>query len=262
MAVFSLPQQKPKFGAKFNPSHPMSVGMLGGWLFNEAGGLVAYDITGQGNNLAFNGGATWSKGKYGPAVKFDGSTGYLLGSDAGFPSGGAKRTLVFLLSCQANLGRAFASYGKPGNATGGATFQQIIPLTNTNQTIGLSNYGLAANGSATRALNTTRHMAVVINSASSQSLYTDGVADATGALSISTVLNGRFVLGCRWDGDSSRTEFNQVTMEWAVMYNRALSAGEIAKLYQQPFCYMQGPPTFFSLSGATSNRRRRLLFMK
>jgi hypothetical protein len=259
MAVFALPQQKPKFGAKFNPSHPMAVGMLGGWLFNEAGGLTAYDITGQGNNLAFNGGATWAKGKYGPAVKFNGSTGYLLGSDAGFPTGGAKRTLVFWLSSQASITGAFASYGRPGNATGGSTFQQIIPLTNSSGTIGFSNYGLGANGSQTRALNVTRQMALVINASGNQSIYTDGTADGTGGIAISTVLNGRFVLGCRWDGDSSRTEFNQVTIEAALVYSRALSAGEIAKLYQQPFCYMQGPPTFFSLAGASSNRRRRLL---
>jgi len=230
---------KPPLGAQINPAHPLSKGLISGHIMNESGGNKAYDISGNNNHFTFNGGATWAAGKFGPAVKFDGSTGYLSASDAGFPASGAVRTFSCWISRQANSTKAFASYGKPGNATGGATFQEFIPLTNSSGTTGFSNYGLGFNGTKVIPLNTWAHYVLVVKGASSQSLYINGALDANGVLSILTVLNGNYVLGCRWDGNSSRTEFNQVSIDIPLMYNRALSASEIQQLYQQPFCFMQ-----------------------
>jgi len=243
---------KPPLGVQINPAHPLSKGLISASIMNEGGGNKAYDISGKNNHFTFNGGATWTAGKFGPAVKFNGSTGYLLASDVGFPSSGAARTFSCWISIQSNATKAFASYGKPGNATGGATFQEFIPLTNSSGTMGFSNYGLGFNGTKVIPLNTWAHYVIVVKSASSQSLYINGVLDANGAVSISTVLNGNYVLGCRWDGDSSRTEFNQVSIDSPLMYNRVLSATEIQQLYQQPFCFMQPSRGIIlpSLSGA------------
>jgi hypothetical protein len=54
--------------------HP---GLVGWWRFNETSGGVASDSSGNGNDGAVNGGATWVAGKYGNALSFDGTSGYV-----------------------------------------------------------------------------------------------------------------------------------------------------------------------------------------
>lgn len=40
------PNQKPPYGARLNPFHPLSQGLVGAWLFNEGGGVTIYDLAG------------------------------------------------------------------------------------------------------------------------------------------------------------------------------------------------------------------------
>jgi hypothetical protein len=231
---------KPPLGAQINPAHPLSKGLISGHIMNEGGGDKAYDISGNNNHFTFNGGANWTAGKFGPAIKFNGSTGYLSASDAGFPSSTAARTFSIWFSKQAAVNKSFGCYGRPGNATGASVYQQFISYVNTSGTTGFSNYGLGFDGTKVLSLNTWNHYVVVCRAGGvSQSIYINGVLDTNGAISVLTVLNGHYVLGCRWDGDSSRTDFLQATLDIPLMYNRALSPTEIKQLYLEPFCFMQ-----------------------
>ena len=47
------------------------------WPFNEGTGLTTTDASGHGNTGQLIGGVTWTTGKYGAALLFDGSTGYV-----------------------------------------------------------------------------------------------------------------------------------------------------------------------------------------
>jgi len=51
--------------------------LVGYWKFDEGSGSIAYDSSGNGNDGIINGGAVWVKGKFGNALKFDGSTNYV-----------------------------------------------------------------------------------------------------------------------------------------------------------------------------------------
>lgn len=67
---------KPPLGARHNPSHPLSQGLVGHWIMNENGGARAYDISGSGRHgtITLAGGTGgWVKGQFGPAVNFDGA---------------------------------------------------------------------------------------------------------------------------------------------------------------------------------------------
>jgi len=45
-----LPDEKPPFGWELDKSHPLAYGLIGAWLFNEAGGLISFDLSGNGNH--------------------------------------------------------------------------------------------------------------------------------------------------------------------------------------------------------------------
>src|SRR5262245_7522807 len=67
---------KPAYGAQLNPGHALARGLIGRWLFNEYGSLRVYDLV--GHQLAtLTGTVPWTSGRSGPALNFDGTTGYV-----------------------------------------------------------------------------------------------------------------------------------------------------------------------------------------
>jgi len=62
---------------KLNPNHPLSIRLVGLWLFNETGGLKAYDLSGKNNHGTLINGPVWKPGKFGQALYFDGVDDYV-----------------------------------------------------------------------------------------------------------------------------------------------------------------------------------------
>jgi len=54
-----LPDYKPRFPCELIPGHPMSFGMVGGWIMNEGSGNKTSDSSRNGNNFVLTSGATW-----------------------------------------------------------------------------------------------------------------------------------------------------------------------------------------------------------
>ena len=52
-------------------------GLVGWWKFDEGSGTVAYDSSGNGNNGNLTNGPTWTTGKIGGALSFDGENDYV-----------------------------------------------------------------------------------------------------------------------------------------------------------------------------------------
>lgn len=61
--------QKPMRGAQLNRTHPLAKGLVGCWLLNEATGETAFDLSGNGNNGTLENGVAWSGG----VLQFDGT---------------------------------------------------------------------------------------------------------------------------------------------------------------------------------------------
>ena len=79
-----FPYQKPLLGTPLDLSNPINRGLVGFWLFNEAGGMKAYDLSGKGNhgaltNFAFPSTSTsgWNPGRAGIGLSFDGVDDYI-----------------------------------------------------------------------------------------------------------------------------------------------------------------------------------------
>jgi hypothetical protein len=65
-------------------------GPVGEWKFDEKGGTIAYDTSGNGNDGTLTNGPAWARGKFGSALKFNGTNSYL---DIG--AGPTTRTVSF-----------------------------------------------------------------------------------------------------------------------------------------------------------------------
>jgi len=58
-------------------SHAFVENIVAAWTFDEGVGDVVNDVSGNGNDGVIEGGAMWKDGRFGKALDFDGSTGYV-----------------------------------------------------------------------------------------------------------------------------------------------------------------------------------------
>ena len=60
-----------------NSAPPAPAGLVAGWAFNEGLGTTVNDVSGNGNNATLQNGPTWTSGKYGGGLRFDGVNDFL-----------------------------------------------------------------------------------------------------------------------------------------------------------------------------------------
>lgn len=74
---------KPTFGpvasGRFR-NHPLYRGCIVHWMMHDGGGLVTEDVSGFNNSGALTSGPGWDTGAFGPALLFDGTDDYVVGS--------------------------------------------------------------------------------------------------------------------------------------------------------------------------------------
>ena len=63
---------------KVNVSDALLNGLVGWWKFDETNGTIAYDSSGNGNDGNLTNGPTWTTGKIGGALSFDGVNDYVI----------------------------------------------------------------------------------------------------------------------------------------------------------------------------------------
>src|SRR3989338_5343069 len=66
-----------------SPAQAQTSGLVGYWTFDEGAGTTANDSSGNNNTGTLTNGPTWTTGKIGQALNFDGVNDYV---DLGFPS--------------------------------------------------------------------------------------------------------------------------------------------------------------------------------
>src|SRR5215218_11433284 len=60
-----------------NSAPPPPPGLVAGWSFNESLGTTINDVSGNGNTATSHGDPTWTAGRYGGGLRFDGANDYL-----------------------------------------------------------------------------------------------------------------------------------------------------------------------------------------
>jgi hypothetical protein len=235
-----VPVLKPTRGLRLNKSHPLARGLVGCWLMNEGSGNRVFDLSGNGNIVSLVG-PTWVGGNRGIAPQSDGT------DDDGAVSLDLSSTGVITI--------AFSMYRSAFNNDDDllAEFTANAGVNNGGWMIdpdsGAPYAGEFQLGCRSTSVTHGRFArpsvgwhdyAIVFDISKNPNTitpYVDGVAVAVftyGAQStdISTFANSQLNFFSR-NGSSL---FIDCKLDYFYIFNRALSAFEIALLYREPFC--------------------------
>jgi len=206
---------------------PNNLGLVGYWSFEDATGTLATDFSGNGNIGTLNAGGakpTWASGKVGSALSFDGSD-YVTVTDTGSNvEVGSALTITAWVKPNASVSNI--------NIVSRANFSYRFRLDGGNTLWAYLNGSVAA--ATTSSFTTTsdiwQHVAMVYDGVSNTVVfYLNGASDSK-ATSVSGVLDSPaqdLFIGSYTQG----AEFFSGLIDEVRIYNRALSATEVADLY-------------------------------
>jgi hypothetical protein len=219
----------------------LNTGLVGYWAMDEGVGMVVNDQSGNRNTgtlTQMDPATDWVDGKLGKALDFNASNHYV--------NAGNNNTLNlyntnFTISVWIYLRNYNASYASDivGRAsptgTSGYDFKIQGLAASTPRKIGFHNFGATlpdgVSSNSDISLSVWHHVAITYNlSGSTTSFYLDGIADGGGEMgaqnnsaAVDTIIgiDPRDLSGYNFDGQIDEVR----------VYNRALSAGEVTRLY-------------------------------
>ncbi|MHC4526379.1 MAG: putative Ig domain-containing protein, partial [Planctomycetota bacterium] len=186
-------------------------GLVAHWKFDEAGGSTAFDSSGSGHDGTLVNGPTWTTGRLGGALRFDGTNNYI---DVGAQDIAAPWTASFWVKREDSLNSNTALLDSANYSL------KLEQYPNLNK-VGFTAYGVADHAFNYEApIGSWAHL-VFIGTATQVTLYVDGASTETIAASIS----------CPMTQISSASKATKGTIDEVRVYNRALSAAEILTLH-------------------------------
>ena len=243
--MISIPSQKPFRGMQLNRSHPLAKGLVGCWVMNEAAGGKIFDLSGNGND-----GTIISSPKWGSdGLNFDGTDDFV---DMGVVNQvDAAAAVTIIMSVKPTVNRDHWMFARSIGTTSTDVFiLWVDDVCGAGDGAGNTdtfafNVGSASeatnrvNGdTGLRTLNTWQTVAGVFNG-TYRGLYHNGVLNAEHNSGVQTTIvssANEFYIG-QWEV----FEINDLEggIQYAYIYNRALSANEIAWLNREPYAMFQ-----------------------
>lgn len=227
-------RQKPPVGRRLDLGHPLAVGLVGCWLFNEGQGRTAVDLCGASNGSFLNG-ASWASGSDGvslnsaanqyvriPATRWQKTDAAVTHEWWWRPrsirnyNGGFTKTVV-------NAAAPIDFYVDASNAA-----NAFAGSTGSAAHVSVSNFCIAGQ---------LQQVVVTAQTGGNMVLYRDGIAMATASASPVLDAGSDFRVGGREDAAT----FFDGTFQLARVWNRAISAAEIASLYADPYQMILAP---------------------
>jgi glucose/arabinose dehydrogenase len=208
---------------------PAPAGLVAGYTFDAGSGLTLADVSGNGNNGTISGGTSWTTGKYGGALSFNGSTGRV--SVPSSPSLGLSSAMTLMAWIQPTASQSgwrtimqrqsdayflnASNDSGPLRPSGGGTFGGDTSWVT---------------GTTASPVNAWTHVALTYDGATLR-LYVNGTQVATGAASgaIQSSTNPLWI-----GGNNPYGEYFQGLIDEARVYNRALSATDIQAAMNTP----------------------------
>lgn len=222
-----------------NPVYDES-GLAGSWHFDEGSGTTAMDSSGNGNTGTLVNNPSWSDGKHGKAIGFDGVNDY---ADAGniaafnFPTSTTSFTLsAWFKTSGTGIGNVIAkgACGTPGyrlriGKSGGAGVADFFIIDDGGNVIA------RVTSSSTYNDNAWHHLTGV-NDNGLLRLYVDGTLIGTATAPSGKSISSSSSLAIGYDFSSGTTgcgsEYFNGTIDEVRIYSRALSSAEIQSLYE------------------------------
>ena len=236
---------KPKPGARIDPLHPLSKGLVLDLLFNEGSGNSAHDISGNGNhgslvNMLPNvQGTGWQGDKFGGVVSFDGSNDFItcanhtsLNMTNAITIEALIKVNNFSTNAQRIIAKSYNGQAYELNVLNTGTFRTHWANLTADDVVD-SAVGVVTAGQWVHFVFTYNRVDAVF--------YVDGQfsnsESETGAVPTTT---DSLRIGSRTNG----TLFFNGSIAWVKIFDRALSAEEAKQLYYDPFCNLLHIPAW------------------
>jgi hypothetical protein len=230
---------KPPKGAIINRRHPIIVGLEAAWLFNEGGGKIVYDSSGNGKHGTIAG-ASWTGGKFGPALSFNGSS-----DKVEIPLIKAGSPLTYLVW-----------FNTTSDSAVSVTIGQSKITTDTGDTYSMQLSGTLAGdplGAAARSISVSWSIAhtttgftvgkwhqgvTVFNSPSLRKAYIDSGSMGQNTTDIGDE-NDQNCAGIGYLNRLTPASYYPGKIDHILVWSRILIQEEIAYLYRNPFCMFE-----------------------
>jgi len=256
-----MPLLKPIRGLQLNTSHPFAHGLVACWLMNEGCGGTVFDSSGNNNVGTLYGDTYWNAGRFGASLHFDGTGDYVNVSDTDSLDINDSITVSALIKLN-NLGTYKGIVAKDsGIWNGSANYQFLVNSSNKleirweESSSGKTYSVLSTALSAERWYHVAFQFSRNANNTYTAKIYVDGIekslssfkteAGDSGWVAVSSteipiipLLNTNPVrIGVY--GYPGASQYFNGSIDDVKIYNRALSAGEIAHLYREPLCMFE-----------------------
>jgi hypothetical protein len=225
IAVFGAPAAH----ASVIQNPPNNIGLVGYWSFNEGTSTIAHDYSGHGNTGTLSGSTlpTWTSGKLGKGLSFDGSSSYV---SAPLVTTANENVTLSAWVYWKGLTSHVQMVVNNGNSGSGGYSLMISNGCGAGSSIAVLLGGVQCNAlSSPPTIPTNRwtHLVATMDGSHNWTLYVNGVSEATGNDSPNTPA-GATDIGANETGVGN---FNGLIDEVRI-YSRALSAAQVAALYQ------------------------------
>ncbi|MBI4127699.1 MAG: DUF2341 domain-containing protein, partial [Parcubacteria group bacterium] len=197
-------------------------GLVGSWHLNEGSGTSAKDSSGQLNDGTLTNGPTWTTGKYGNGLSFDGVNDYV----------GMGAISNSFISSRFTISGWFKS-----NATAGGEIFKMqanaqsdtgMYVNDAARKMGCNAWPSAGINSITSVTDNSWHFGTCVYDGANLTLYVDGVRENSSSISTpGTSASAGWNIGRHNAG----TSFFNGSIDDVRIYNRALSAAEVSSLY-------------------------------
>jgi hypothetical protein len=212
---------------------PLSLGLVGAWPFYEGSGLTVSDLSGKRNNGTFTNGPTWVGGLHGSAVKLTAASSQYIdcGNNPSLQITGAITISVWINYTTLISSQIVAK----DNDTGGRAYAFDYDLIGGNLRFYVNGGSSLVQFGITPTVGQWYHLTASFIPSGAMALYVNGLVVATATAGDASIPSA--TTNCRI-GARAYTGFqgyNNAAFGSVQIWNRALSAGEVAQLYFDSF---------------------------
>jgi hypothetical protein len=232
-----MPLLKPTRGIQINRSHPLAQGLVGCWLFNEGTGSFFQDTGGRKHHFNIgNGSPVFSTSRYGGGVLFNGGNNEYLQCNKPIVTQLPLTIVAWAKSDNINADSIILDIGNSSSGAGNI-FLGLMGSWTGDPIAAYMRYTDWSTGTAITtksfAANVWHQCAAVFISNNERRAYIDGGNEGIGTVSCNVPPVDKTHIGAT--ADSSPAGYMSGMIDHVLIWNRALSAKEIAWLYREPF---------------------------
>jgi hypothetical protein len=228
---------KPFRGIQINKAHPLSRGLVGGWVFNEGGGNKVFDLSGNGNSGTLSG-PDWQSDEMGFALDFNGSSDYVSLPNELVANINTYTVAFWFKSTETGTGNIIYSETdvSDGNPRMFLTLEGNSGFEFSHRDDATSEASITT---ATTYNDDEWHFAVGLRKAANDwELIIDDVSKGTDSTSVAATTVERYEIGAR---RSTTDLYFGGQINGGFIYNRVLTTDEIRWIYSEPYAMFERP---------------------